>query len=125
MKMPRKIENTIAQMITSSAVWAPQITRDSTSKPLTVVPRRFVAFGGCCVPKSWPFTDCCAQLYGARSGAKIAVRMNRLSSTRPAMSIPRWRPMLCRSCETTGMRSASGRLRGADTVAISTSLAGR
>ena len=49
-------------MIARNAVCAPQIVRDSTSNPLTVVPQRLIAFGGCCVPKSTPSTDCCAQL---------------------------------------------------------------
>ena len=33
-------DSTIATMTTYSAVWAPQMTRDSTSYPPTVVPRR-------------------------------------------------------------------------------------
>jgi len=49
---PRKIENAIAHTMASSAVCAPQIVRDRTSNPLTVVPRRLTAFGAWRVPKS-------------------------------------------------------------------------
>src|SRR5690606_28254470 len=111
--MPMKIEHAMAAMITSSAVWAPQSTRESTSKPETVVPSGFRPFGACCVPNEMPSAVCCcAQEYGAINGASTAMTMNSPVMTRPVTSIPRCRPTLCRSCESTGTFSLQCFLRG-------------
>ena len=40
--------------MTATAVRVPQITRESTSKPVTVVPSGWAADGGCWVPKGVP-----------------------------------------------------------------------
>src|SRR5690606_3100228 len=110
--MPMKIEHAIAAMITSSAVCAPQITRESTSKPDTVVPSRLMSFGACLVPNEMPSAVCCcAHEYGASRGAATATTTKRTVITRPVISIPRCRPTLCRSCEMTGIRSVQCRLR--------------
>src|SRR5690606_20779336 len=98
--------------ITSRAVCAPQMTRESTSKPDTVVPSGFRAFGACWVPKDTPSgVCCCAQVYGASTGASTATAMNTTVIARPVTSIPRCSPTLCRSCEITGTRSLQCFLR--------------
>ncbi len=51
---PRNREAATAQTITATAVRVPQITRESTSKPVTVVPSGWAADGGRWVPKASP-----------------------------------------------------------------------
>ena len=74
--MPTKIENRIAAMITRKAVCAPQMTREYTSKPLTVVPQMLMGFGGCCEPNDLPSTPRWANPYGAIHCANAATMRN-------------------------------------------------
>src|SRR3954454_18293021 len=88
--------------MTASAVRVPQMPRDSTSYPPTVVPSRWSDEGGAWAPNGPLASRSWLYLYGASSGAKIAVSTNRPVSTSPAISMPRCRPTLCRTWWTTG-----------------------
>src|SRR5687767_4304955 len=51
-------------------------------------------------------------------GANTAMKMKSAVSTRPAMSMPRWSPTLCRSWCTTGMRSRRSRFGGRTAMSV-------
>src|SRR5699024_5114127 len=104
-------EAATAQAITATEVRVPQITRESTSKPVTVVPRGWAADGGCWVPKRTPSDPVSAKPWGASSGASRAVSSRRPSSTRPVTSMPRCRPTLLRRWLRIGRRRYQGARR--------------
>src|SRR5699024_11127214 len=78
--------------MTAMAVRGPQITREKSSNPKTMVPQILVADGGCWVPKEPNSAEVCAHVYGAINGAKSAVIKNPMVMTKPAISIARCRP---------------------------------
>src|SRR5699024_991308 len=78
--------------MTATAVRVPQITREKTSNPETVVPQILVEDGGCWVPKDPNSAEGCAKVYGASNGAKSAVIKNPMVMIKPAISIARCGP---------------------------------
>src|SRR5699024_4509543 len=88
----RIMDAATAAIITATAVRVPQITREKTSNPETVVPQILVSDGGCWVPKEPNSAEVCAQEYGAINGAKMAVMINPMVKIRPAISIARCSP---------------------------------
>src|SRR5699024_11642479 len=78
--------------MTATAVRVPQITREKTSNPDTVVPQILVEDGGCWVPKEPNSAEVCAHVYGAINGAKSAVIKTPMVMIKPAISIARCRP---------------------------------
>ena len=81
-----------AATMTATAVRVPQITREKTSNPETVVPQILVEEGGCWVPKDPNSAEVCAHEYGAISGANSAVSKNPMVIINPAINIARCSP---------------------------------
>ena len=116
-----------AAIITATAVRVPHTTRLKTSKPETVVPQICSADGGCWVPKLPDSSPVCSHVYGAMSGAKIAVSSSAAVRIRPVMSIARCSPAERMTSLIIGRRfhRAVPEEGVSALVMISTSLAGR
>ena len=103
------------RITTSSAVRAPQITRDRTSKNSRSVPNGCVELGWPTFGNSTPWAEDCANPYGASQGAKTAQITKTVVTSTPATSIHRASPVV----SVKGLASAERRRR------INTSLGGR
>src|SRR5699024_5540095 len=81
-----------AATMTATAVRVPQITREKTSNPETVVPQIVVEEGGCWVLKDPGSAEVCAHEYGALIGANSAVSKYPMVINNQAINIARWSP---------------------------------
>src|SRR5579862_1016616 len=81
----------------SSEARAPQMTRDSTSRPISSVPNRWAAVGALRMAPQLVASGSC----GAIQGAKHATRMNSAMNASPTMA-----PLRRRSCNS-GRRQVS------------------
>ncbi len=108
---PIRIERISERTITSSAVRAPQTTREKTSKNWSFVPNQYSLDGGASLGSFTPSTLVWLKSYGAIHGAKIAHTRNTIVISTPSSSIHLASPWVFQMCR--------------KNARISTSLAGR
>ena len=87
-----------ASTTTLSSVWAPKMTRDSTSVDCTLVPNQCADEGCCCLTKRTPLASrYWSKLYGASTGAATAITTNTSVITTPDHRIQRGTPRASRT----------------------------